>query len=195
MWMIDLSSLSHTHARTQRVYNLWIYLSLQQTKKKKERRKRKKKERKRKKGKKKERKKRLEGKVLTTCRRFILKWNIAGLDAGFRKVWFALDNSKQTHLKFLNFHQLVTPDENEIILAKRGVRATPLNTLWIRPCIALLRLKCAKATLLVRQIMGKIWGNLEIAYKVFSLLILVVQTLTLKNLCFRWAFWNTQDGV
>ena len=33
----------------------------------------------------------------------------------------------------------------------------------------------------VRQNMGKIWGNLEIAHKFFSLLILVVLTLTLKN--------------
>ena len=34
------------------------------------------------------------------------------------------------YVKFLNFHQNL---ENEIILAKRGVRATPLNPLWILP--------------------------------------------------------------
>ena len=43
----------------------------------------------------------------------------AGLDAGFRKVGFVLDNSKQTHVKFLNIHQ--NSNENEVILAKMGL--------------------------------------------------------------------------
>ena len=45
---------------------------------------------------------------------------------------FVLDNSKQKYVKFLNIHQ--NSHENEVILAKRVVRATPLNPLWIRPC-------------------------------------------------------------
>ena len=48
------------------------------------------------------------------------------LEAGFY-----LDSSKQKHMKFLNFHQ--NPHENEIILAKRGIQATPLNSLRICP--------------------------------------------------------------
>ena len=34
------------------------------------------------------------------------------------------------NVKFLNIHQ--NSHENEVILAKSGVRATPLNLLWIR---------------------------------------------------------------
>ena len=60
----------------------------------------------------------------------------SGLDAGFRKGgWAGAGGSFWTILskneKFLNFHQ--NRHENEITLAKRNVRATPLNPLWIRP--------------------------------------------------------------
>ena len=58
---------------------------------------------------------------------------ITGLDAGFRKEGFVLDNSKQKHVKFFNIHQ--NSHENEVIVAKSGVSATPLNPLWIRPSI------------------------------------------------------------
>ena len=46
--------------------------------------------------------------------------------------WTMINNLKQKPMKFLNFRQ--NAHENEIILAKRGVRTTPLNPLWIRPC-------------------------------------------------------------
>ena len=66
--------------------------------------------------------------------KFDVAHGVAGLDAGFRKGRFVLNISKQKHKKFLNFHQ--NPLENEIIFAKRGIRATSLNPLWIRPCVA-----------------------------------------------------------
>ena len=43
---------------------------------------------------------------------------LTGLDAGFRKGRYVLNNSKQKRKKFLNFHQ--NSLENEIIFAKRG---------------------------------------------------------------------------
>ena len=48
----------------------------------------------------------------------------AGLDAGLES-GVRLGNFKQKHMKFLNCHQ--NPHKNEIILAKREVRKTPLN--------------------------------------------------------------------
>ena len=57
---------------------------------------------------------------------FIKMWYLAGLDAGFLKrgsFWVIL--SKLEHIKFLNVHH--NTHENEIILSKSGVRATPLN--------------------------------------------------------------------
>ena len=47
------------------------------------------------------------------------------LDAGFRKGRFVLNNSKQKHKKFLNFHQ--NSLENEIIFAKSGVAPSERN--------------------------------------------------------------------
>ena len=52
----------------------------------------------------------------------------AGLDAGFQKWGFVLDNSKQ-NVKFLNIHPNST--EYEVILAKRGFEQphwTPFGT-------------------------------------------------------------------
>ena len=44
---------------------------------------------------------------------------LTGLDARFRKGRFVLNNSKQKHKKFLNFHR--NSFENEINVSKSGV--------------------------------------------------------------------------
>ena len=54
----------------------------------------------------------------------------SGLDAGFRKGTFILDNSKQK--REISKYSPKNSHESEVILAKRGVRAIPLNLLWIR---------------------------------------------------------------
>ena len=48
---------------------------------------------------------------------------LTGLGAGFRKGLFVLNNSKQKHKKFLNFHQ--NSLENEIIFARGGGGGAP----------------------------------------------------------------------
>ena len=57
----------------------------------------------------------------------MLRMVLTELDAGFRKGLFVLNNSKQKHKKFQNFHQ--NSLENEISFAKvvlRPVNVTPL---------------------------------------------------------------------
>ena len=54
-----------------------------------------------------------------------LRTVLTGLDAGFRKGRFVLNNSKQKRKKFLNFHQNFL--ESEIIFAKRGVAPSERN--------------------------------------------------------------------
>ena len=58
-------------------------------------------------------------------RSLTLRTVLTGLDAGFRKGRFVLNNSKQRHKKFLNFHQ--NSLENEIIFAKVGVAPSERN--------------------------------------------------------------------
>ena len=55
----------------------------------------------------------------------MLRTVLTGLDAGFRKGLFVLNNSKQKHKKFLNFHQ--NSLENEIFFAKSGVVPSERN--------------------------------------------------------------------
>ena len=56
---------------------------------------------------------------------------LTGLDAGFRKERFVLNNSKQKHKKFLNFHQ--NSLENEIFFAKMRVAPSECD-LTLRLC-------------------------------------------------------------
>ena len=65
------------------------------------------------------------GWTLLTVKNLLWVRSLTGLDAGFRKVLFVLNNSKQKHKKFLNFHQ--NSLENEIIFAKRGVAPSERN--------------------------------------------------------------------
>ena len=64
-------------------------------------------------------------KNLFWVRSLTLRTVLIGLDAGFRKGRFVLNNSKQKHKKFLNFHQ--NSLENEIIFAKMGVAPSESN--------------------------------------------------------------------
>ena len=64
-------------------------------------------------------------KNLTWVRSLTLRTVLTGLDAGFRKERFVLNNSKQKHKKFLNFDQ--NSLENEIIFANMGVSPNERN--------------------------------------------------------------------
>ena len=59
----------------------------------------------------------------------MLRTVLTGLDAGFRKGRFVLNNSKQKHKKFLNFHQ--NSLENEISLPKGGLRPVNVTSLYV----------------------------------------------------------------
>ena len=58
-------------------------------------------------------------------RSLTLRTVLTGLDAGFRKRRYVLNNSKQQHKKFLNFHQ--NSLENEIIFANMGIAPSERN--------------------------------------------------------------------
>ena len=64
-------------------------------------------------------------KSLLWVRSLTLRTVLTGLDAGFRKGLFVLNNSKQKHKKFVNFHQ--NSLGNEIIFAKSGVAPSERN--------------------------------------------------------------------
>ena len=62
----------------------------------------------------------------TTC------FNYAGADPGFLMRGFKWPKGGSFRYVYLNFHKI--SHEIEIILSERGVRANPLNPLWIRHC-------------------------------------------------------------